>query len=234
MNTDNSHNKNYALVLSGGCGSRTGGDIPKQYVSAAGKMMISRTIGALRQSGLISGIFVVAGEQWRDAILKENPDICGFADPGENRQLSILNGLLAMENQCCEDSIVLVQDAARPFTSLPLINACITACRGHDGAMPVLPMKDTVYLSEDGKTVSSLIDREKIYAGQAPEAFVFDKYLKACKALLPDKILGIKGSTEPAIMAGMDIAMITGEESNFKVTTPEDLKRYESICTHGY
>lgn len=234
MNAENSHNKNYALVLSGGCGSRIGGDIPKQYISAGGKMMISRTIAALRHSELINGIFVVANAQWRDTIIKESPDVCGFADPGENRQLSILNGLLAMESQCHEGSIVLIQDAARPFTSLPLINACITACSTHDGAMPVLPMKDTVYMSEDGKTVSSLVDREKIYAGQAPEAFVFGKYLKACKALLPDKIHGIKGSTEPAIMAGMDIAMIAGEESNFKITTAEDLKRYENLCTHGY
>lgn len=226
--------KNHVLILSGGSGSRAGSEIPKQYISAGGRMMISRCIDTLKACPLIDGIFVVAEAVQRDAISAESPGIRGFADPGENRQLSILNGLLLMKECCCADDIVLIQDAARPFTPLTLINSCISACREHDGAMPVIPMKDTVYLSEDGKTVSSLTDREKLFAGQAPEAFVFGKYLDACMALLPDKILSIKGSTEAAVIAGMDIAMIPGDETNFKVTTAEDLKRYEELCVHGY
>jgi 2-C-methyl-D-erythritol 4-phosphate cytidylyltransferase len=86
-------------------------------------------------------------------------------------------------------------------------------------------MKDTVYLSNDGKKVSALLKREEVYAGQAPEMFVFGKYLEANRRLLPDDILKINGSTEPAILYGMDIAMIPGDEGNFKITTREDLER---------
>lgn len=113
------------------------------------------------------------------------------------------------------------------------ISDCLKAAKGHDGALPVLPMKDTVYLSENGKMVSSLLDRGKIYAGQAPEAFVFGKYYEANRALLPDKILEINGSTEPAVMAGMDIAMIPGDERNFKITTAADLERFREIVQKG-
>jgi 2-C-methyl-D-erythritol 4-phosphate cytidylyltransferase len=87
-----------------------------------------------------------------------------------------------------------------------------------------------VYASVDGKTISELLDRKRIYAGQAPEAFRLGKYLSANEALLPDKILQIICSTEPAVMCGMDIAMIPGDENNFKITTAKDLERYESIC----
>lgn len=93
----------------------------------------------------------------------------------------------------------------------------------------MLPMKDTVYLSGDGRAVSSLLDRGKVFAGQAPEAFVFGKYYEANRALVPDKILEINGSTEPAVMAGMDIALIPGDEGNFKITTAADLERFQEI-----
>lgn len=94
--------------------------------------------------------------------------------------------------------------------------------------LPVLPMKDTVYLG-DGRQITSLLEREKVYAGQAPEAFVLGKYYEANERLLPDRIGQINGSTEPAIMAGMDIAMIPGEEGNFKITTQADLERFKAV-----
>lgn len=159
--------------------------------------------------------------------------ITGFSTPGATRQLSILNGLEDIAKQYDEGTVVLIHDAARPFVSVSMLESCIKACDTHDGAMPVLPMKDTVYYSDDGTTVTKLLEREKIFAGQAPEAFLLGKYLDANRALLPDQILSVNGSTEPAVMAGMDIAMIPGEESNFKVTTPADLKRYEEIVNSG-
>lgn len=101
------------------------------------------------------------------------------------------------------------------------------ASKGHDGAMPVLPMKDTVYLSEDGVSVSELLNRSRLFAGQAPELFDLEKYYTANMALLPDRILSINGSTEPAVMAGMDIAMVAGDEGNYKITTAADLERFK-------
>ena len=89
-------------------------------------------------------------------------------------------------------------------------------------------MKDTVYFSEDGKCISSLINREKVYAGQAPEVFRLVPYIKANEALLPTEILAVNGSTEPAIMAGMDIVMIPGDENNYKITTMADMKKFKA------
>lgn len=59
-----------------------------------------------------------------------------------------------------EDVNVLIHDAARPFLTGELIQKCIEALSGHDGVLPVLPMKDTVYYSDNGNTITSLIRRE--------------------------------------------------------------------------
>ena len=100
--------------------------------------------------------------------------------------------------------------------SAQMITDCIEAMRDYDGVVPVLPMKDTIYQSINGKSINALVKRNEIYAGQAPEVFRLGLYYKANKALFPDKILEINGSTEPAVLAGMNIAMIPGYEENFK------------------
>lgn len=95
--------------------------------------------------------------------------------------------------------------------------------------MPVLHMTDTVYYSADGRKIDSLLERDKILAGQAPEAFAYGKYLRANESLLPNEILQINGSTEPALKAGMEIALVDGEEQNFKITNAADLARFKKI-----
>ena len=105
--------------------------------------------------------------------------------PGENRQLSIWNGLESIRSYAEEDARVLIHDAARPLLSTNLIDRCLQAAEGYDGVLPVLPMKDTVYMSEDGEKVSSLLERNWIFAGQAPEVFKVEAYYKANQTLLP-------------------------------------------------
>lgn len=222
---------NIALILAGGTGTRLGGDIPKQYVVVEQRMIICYCLAVFGAHPYVDSIQIVAHPDWQDQIHSEMPQNAaakfrGFSEPGENRQLSIYSGLRDIMKYADAEDIVIVHDAARPLVSEALLSACIDACAVHDGVVPVLPMKDTVYLG-DGSNITSLLDRSTVYAGQAPEAFVLGKYYEANRRLLPDKILHINGSTEPAIMAGMDIAMIPGEESNYKITTKADLERFK-------
>lgn len=226
---------NIAVILAGGTGTRLGADIPKQYLEVAGRPVIAYCLQILEEHKQIDAIQIVAEEAWRPLIQKwAGEKLRGFSQPGANRQLSIMNGLEDATAYASPEDVVLVQDAARPNTSAKLIGECVSLAAGEDGRMPVLPMKDTVYLSEDGGKVSSLLHREQIFAGQAPEAFRLGKYIQANRALLPDRILEINGSTEPAILAGMNIGMIAGEEENYKITTMEDFKRFcRKVEAHG-
>ncbi len=222
---------NIALVLAGGTGSRVGGDVPKQYVLAAGKPVISYCMETLTNHEEIDAIQIVADRRWQEFILEHVPKdkLRGFSPEGENRQMSILHGLEDIRKYASDEDWVLVHDAARPMVRAEQIHDCRAAAFGHDGVIPVLPMKDTVYSSQDGKTISSLLDRSRIFAGQAPELFQLGVYYKANIRLLPDQIKKINGSTEPAILAGCDMAMIPGEEENFKITTGEDLRRFRRL-----
>lgn len=229
---------NIALVLAGGTGSRLGADTPKQYLEVDNRMIISYCLETFLVSEYIDKIQIVADRNWHEVVGKEMDALegttgknkfCGFSEPGANRQLSIYNGLRDILEYADTEDKVMVHDGARPLLSETLIEKCFIAGEGHDGVMPVLPMKDTVYMSEDGKVVSKLLKRENIFAGQSPEVFVLGKYYDACEMLLPDRIMSINGSTEPAIMAGMDIAMVDGDENNFKITTTVDLEKFCNI-----
>ena len=235
-----------ALILSGGTGKRMGTDTPKQYVKVNGRPVVSWCMECLAEHPKIDAIQIVAEEMWRDTVsecmgrvgdshdqMKFINKFRGFSDPGENRQLSILHGLEDIGEYATDSDYVLIHDAARPMLSAQQLTDCLTAVTGHDGVIPVLPMKDTVYSSMDGRTITSLLSRSQIYAGQAPELFVLGKYYAANKGMALDNIMRINGSTEPAVMAGMDIAMIPGDERNFKITTRADLERFREMVGEG-
>lgn len=240
-----------ALLLSGGTGTRMGVETPKQYIEVNGRPIISYCLERLFAHEGIDAVQIVADEAWHETIGECVERLCGdghggasvketnrgiekfrgFSAPGKTRQLSILNGLEDIGSYAADDDYVLIHDAARPLLSAAMITECLEAAAEHEGALPVLPMKDTVYFSEDGRSVASLLERSRIVAGQAPEAFLFGKYREAVRALLPERIFMINGSTEPAVMAGMDIAMIPGDERNFKITTKADLERFREIVS---
>ncbi len=243
---------NYAILLSGGTGTRIGTQVPKQYLRVGDKdrMMVTYAMETLFGSMWVDEVVIVADPSWQEEILKEAKTaglslekFRSFALPGRNRQESVFHGMekiLELQEGGKTDGdagtekavadTVLVHDAARPCLSDKLLTAIYEALPGHEGVMPALPMKDTVYLSVDGNHISELIDRSCVYAGQAPELFLLKPYFQANRALLPeDKIMRINGASEPAVMAGMDIALIPGDEKNFKVTTKADLERLQQI-----
>lgn len=228
------HKQNVILLLSGGTGTRVGAKIPKQYIDVKGRPLFSYALAGMKAS-CVDGVQVVAASEWHEQILSEferaglMPLFKGFSSPGVNRQLSIYNGLQDIKAYAALESLVMVHDAARPYLTESMVQSYFMAADGHDGALPVLPMKDTIYQSKDGRVISGLLNRDELFAGQAPEVYRLGKYLTANERLLPDDILRINGAAEPAIMAGMDIAIVDGEEKNFKITTPADLERFREM-----
>ncbi len=220
---------NAALILSGGTGTRMGLDVPKQYVEVGGRPVISYCLDVFEGSDVVDLIVVVCSEEYKSMIRDlGHGKVKDFADPGENRQLSILSGLNVLRKYLKDDDHVIIHDAARPLVSSETLKMIAQGLERAEAVLPVLPMKDTVYETVDGKVVANL-DRSRISAGQAPEGFVFGKYLKANESLLPDRILGISGSMQPALLYGMDVMSIPGDEKNFKITTQEDLKKFQDI-----
>ena len=223
---------NTALILAGGTGTRLGADVPKQYIEVNNRPIIAYCMDTFFDSDSVDAVWIVADASWQEYIHEQvekqanKQKFYGFSQPGKNRQLSIWNGLNDMQEYAGEEDLVIIHDAARPCLSKELLASCIGAADAHDGVLPVLPMKDTVYYSDDGKKISRLLSRSNVLAGQAPEVFRFGRYMEANRILFPEEIFKINGSTEPAVLAGMDIVTIPGDEKNYKITTQEDLNRF--------
>ena len=176
---------NYAIILSGGIGTRMQmGDFPKQYLEVEKKPILLYTLEQFQKSSAVEKIVIVAADAWREKIrgwMEEDgiTKFLAFADAGDTRQESIRNGLTV----CTEDSVsendgVIIHDGVRPLVSEQLIGDCLAALADHDGCMPVLPMKDTIYQSSDGTKIDHLLERSTLFAGQAPEAFRLHPYAK--------------------------------------------------------
>lgn len=224
---------NTVIILAGGSGTRLGCEMPKQYIQVKGKPVIAYCMEKIVTSSAAAAIQIVADEVWHEYIaewiLQTGAEgiFKGFSLPGATRQLSVYHALEDILKYASVDDYVMIHDAARPLVKPEFIRKCFDAVQGHQGVLPVLRMKDTVYMSEDGSSITSLLNRSKIFAGQAPEVFQLGAYYDANKALLPDMIYAINGSTEPAVIAGMDVIMIDGDEGNFKITTQGDLERFK-------
>lgn len=224
---------NYAIILAGGTGSRMNlQSVPKQYLEVDGRPIISYAIEKFENHRKIDKIVVVVAEEWKKYVVelakKEHFLKMGiYAEAGSSRQMSIYNGLQALRNIADDEDIVIIHDAARPCVDNQIITDCLDGATVKDGAMPVITVKDTVYVSKDGSKIDSLLNRDELYAGQAPESFRFGKYLKLHDCLNKEEIDAIRGSSELAYKGGMDIALVKGSECNFKITTIEDLEKFK-------
>lgn len=223
----------YGVILSGGVGSRMQTEgVPKQYLTVAGKPMLFYCLNVFERNPAIDGIVIVASPEWQgflsEWIKKEKiRKFCGFANAGKSRQHSVFQGLQSVESLGAkEKDLVVVHDAARPLVSDSLLTACICGMEDADGVMPVIPVKDTIYMSDNQSEITGLLNRDQLYAGQSPECFMFGPYYEVNSSLTDDEMSAVRGSSEIAYKKGLRINLIAGSEDNFKVTTMNDLENF--------
>lgn len=228
--------RNIAVVLSGGTGTRVGADLPKQYLELAGKPVIVHTLERLQRCRAVDGVIVTASDSWKERLLqwKETfalTKLLAVAPAGKDRQLSIKSGSMAAEPFMDRDgsSGVVIQDAARPLTSVGLLTRLLDGLKESPAVMPALPITDTTYTSRDGRWVDGLLDRSTLFAGQAPEAFRFWPYLALYRDT-PEEILStMSGSCQLPYSRGWQVKMIPGEPRNIKITYFDDLRSCEEL-----
>ena len=224
---------NVAILLSGGKGTRMKMSVPKQLIKVNDKPLMCYALAALFNCSSIDGVQVVLEEKYRRTLMESmegmpwRAKLLGFTKPGDTRQESIYHALCDLEVVADEDAVVVIHDGARPMVSCELIRKCVAEIKGYDGVLPVLAMMDTLYSCKNGTSITGVVNRNEIYAGQAPEAFMLKKYYEANKELArTNQLKQITGSAEAAMYAGMNIKIIPGEQDNFKITTSSDLVKF--------
>jgi 2-C-methyl-D-erythritol 4-phosphate cytidylyltransferase/2-C-methyl-D-erythritol 2,4-cyclodiphosphate synthase len=210
-----------AILVAAGSGSRFGADTPKQFLTLAGKPVIRHAAEAL--AALVQHLQPVGDAAPIAAALaglKHLPIVAG----GATRQDSVRAGLEALEPHAPD--IVLVHDAARPCLPPGTVPALLAALERHPGAIPALPVADTLKRAAGG-VIAATVPREGLFRAQTPQAFRFDVLLAAHQA-------GIEGATDDASLleaAGLTVAIVPGADENIKLTYPEDLGRLERAMT---
>jgi 2-C-methyl-D-erythritol 4-phosphate cytidylyltransferase / 2-C-methyl-D-erythritol 2,4-cyclodiphosphate synthase len=215
------------LILAGGSGSRVGSDTPKQYLRLGGKAVIRHTVDAFLTHPAVATVQVVIGENDRELCTEA---LAGAALPapvagGATRQESGYRGLQALKADAPD--YVLIHDAARPFVDHATIDRVIAALQTHQAVLPAVPVADTLKRGAGAPAmVKTTVDRENLWRAQTPQGFRFPEILAA-----HGNAAGLELTDDTAIAehAGMAVALIEGNEDNFKITTRQDMERAERI-----
>ena len=208
-----------ALLLAAGTGSRFGADAPKQFLPLAGKPVLRHAAEALARAG---ATVQPVGDPAAIAAALEGMPHLPSVQGGATRQDSVRRGLAALEAHAPD--IVLVHDGARPVIPDGTIPALLAALRTHSGAIPAVPVADTLKRAE-ADVIAATVPREGLFRAQTPQAFRFPLLLALHRAAPP-------GATDHASIleaAGHAVALVAGSEDNIKLTYPEDRVRLERI-----
>jgi 2-C-methyl-D-erythritol 4-phosphate cytidylyltransferase / 2-C-methyl-D-erythritol 2,4-cyclodiphosphate synthase len=210
-----------ALIVAAGKGERLGGDMPKQYRPIGGKPVLRWAAEAMAGSASIDQIRVVVGpgQQESAGAALEGLDVGPLIEGGAERSDSVLNGLHVIGG-----GTVLVHDAARPFCPPAVVERLLSALEAHDGAVPVLPVADTLALG--GAVLESPVDRKHLLRVQTPQAFHVEDLIYAYEEA------GRASATDEStvmLAAGLKVATVEGDLLLEKLTTPADWDRAEAI-----
>jgi 2-C-methyl-D-erythritol 4-phosphate cytidylyltransferase len=228
MASDPSFPRASAIVLAAGAGRRLGADGPKAFVTIGDRPLLAVAAAAAAASPSVSSVIVTApaGLEERAAGCVEflgKPVI--VVTGGATRQASVRAALNALEEGV---DIVAVHDAARPFAPPDLFTAVIDAVAAGTaaGAIPVIPVADTVKRVHDDVIVGTL-DREELALAQTPQAFRVDALLGAHDRAVAS---GLEMTDDAALLelAGGTVLAVPGDAQNFKITTFLDLARAEA------
>jgi 2-C-methyl-D-erythritol 4-phosphate cytidylyltransferase/2-C-methyl-D-erythritol 2,4-cyclodiphosphate synthase len=225
-----------ALIVAAGRGARAAAETlqPKQYCRIGSEPMLTHTLCAFAAHSGIDDILVVIHPD--DRVLYE--EAAGpFADRllvpvlgGARRQDSVRTGLEALAER--SPDLVLIHDAARPFVDGALISRVTASLQGHPGALPCLPVTDTLKREELGR-VTGTVSREGLWRAQTPQGFHFDAILAAHRAAAQDPTLDFTDDAAVAEWFGLDVALVEGAEHNRKLTTAEDLTIADEMMRRG-
>jgi 2-C-methyl-D-erythritol 4-phosphate cytidylyltransferase/2-C-methyl-D-erythritol 2,4-cyclodiphosphate synthase len=211
-----------ALLVAAGSGSRAGGGMPKQYRRLAGKPLLVHAVEGLERAG-IGELRVVIGaghEALYDEAVGGRPlpaPIIG----GAERQESVRNGLEALA-AAGGPEVVLIHDAARPFLPGAVLERLRTGLAEADGAVPVLPVVDT--LARADGALGDPVSRDGLVRVQTPQAFRFDAILAAHRSW---RGAAATDDAQVARAAGLRVAAVTGDEALEKLTHRDDFDRAE-------
>lgn len=212
-----------AIVVAAGKGLRVGGHTPKQFRNWCGKPILRHSVEALISAAATPVIVVVNAdteEAAQDALAGiQNVTL---AHGGATRQESVRAGLEALETSA--PTKVLIHDAARPDLPRDVIERLLNALETHTGAIPALPVVDSLAVASAEETMAGKAERETLRRVQTPQAFRYPEILAAHRAWRGEANAGDDAQVLTASPSSINhsVALVQGDERLRKITFAED------------
>jgi 2-C-methyl-D-erythritol 4-phosphate cytidylyltransferase len=216
----------WALIVAAGTGDRLGIDRPKAFATLGGRPLLAESIDRLDCCPWVDAIVIAAPPGWEESVILLAEEIAASkvvscVTGGATRAESVRAALAEVPDDAV---VVLVHDAARPLVDDAVVERVLAPlAEGFDGAVPGLPVSDTVKKVE-GHVVVETIDRAELVGVQTPQAFLTDPLRRAYSG-------DLAGATDCASLVerrGGRVAVVDGDPRLLKVTTPADLALVES------
>ena len=211
----------WAVLVAAGRGERLGAKRPKAFAKFGDRPLLAESLGRLDGSGWIDSIVIVAPPGWEEpSILVSEELACtkvvSCVAGGETRAESVRAGV----GEIGEDAtVVLVHDAARPLLVEDVLERLVTALNeGWDGAVPALPVADTIK-RVDGSRVVETLRREELAAVQTPQAFL----APVLRAALGGDLAGATDCSALVEAQGGRVTTVQGDPRLLKITSAADL-----------
>jgi 2-C-methyl-D-erythritol 4-phosphate cytidylyltransferase len=219
-----------AIIVAAGKSSRMGPQTDKLFLAVAGRPLLAHAWARFDSAPFIGEIVLVVRDGLQN-VFAELAAQCQFAKPfrlvpgGSERQDSVWNGLEALSPAA---DIVAIQDAARPCTSLALIEATIQAALQCGAAVAAQPVSDTIKASDDGAYVAQHLERARLWAVQTPQTFRVEIIRRALQAVR-ERGLQVTDDTAACELIGQAVKLVHVPGPNPKVTVPGDVPYVEML-----
>ena len=221
----------WAIVPAAGQGVRFGGDVPKQYLRAAGQPLLAHALDAVLADARVAGVVVALAaddSRWPGWTARNGKSVVACVG-GAERADSVLAALDALPADVPADALLLVHDAARPLLRADdlarLIDAAF-ACA--DGALLAAPVRDTLKRAADDRRSAGTEPRERLWRALTPQAV---RRGELAAALRDAAATGVVATDEAMAFErlGRYPRLVEGRDDNLKVTTPADLAVAETL-----
>ena len=213
------------VIVAAGKGTRLQSELPKPFLSVAGKPILVHTLRRFTPIEAVRRIVVVVAAE-REVLCREVlhthgpwPQPITVVHGGAERQDSVRNGLAALETRC---EIVMIHDAARPFISAQAIQRSIDTATEGGSAVVATPVRDTIKRADTQHTIRETVSRQDLWLAQTPQTFRVEVIRAAHRWAQQQGLTGTDDATLVEQM-GQPVRLVPGDALNFKITTPDDL-----------
>ncbi|EME3495061.1 2-C-methyl-D-erythritol 4-phosphate cytidylyltransferase [Enterococcus faecium] len=227
---------NIALLTASGTGTRTGQDIPKQFIHVNNIPILVYTLKAFEEHPEIDEICVVILKGWEEMLTAYAKQfnitkLKYIVEGGNSGQESIYNGLKEIYIKRDRNDVVLIHDGNRPMVSKKIISESIEVYKKNGNAVAVIPCTEVVFtLAEKGETSSvDSLNRDLLVRTQTPHTYQLGEIIDTYQLAEEKGIINMAASCQLMQVLGKKSYFSPGSEKNLKITTLDDLEIFKAL-----